>query len=220
MDTLRILQAARATVVFFIFLSWAGVATALPVPVSVSFTSSASTALNAGDTFSVTVTLNDPITFDTLDALLAWDSVYVTPIDQVSADPFLTLGGLFLGTDFEPAGYGSIPGDSTLTISLFSASLASATGPGDLFSLAFQVNSGVVLPASTFIDFGSLITYPGNGLALTYFDWNSFDSTEYLASPNSLSIALNNNQGQPIPEPGMLELLVLGGLLFRRFINV
>lgn len=218
MDTLRMLQTARAIVVFFIFLSWAGVANALPVPVSVSLTSSASTALNAGDTFSVTVTLNDPITFDTLDALLSWDSVYVTPIDQVSADPFLTLGGLFSGTDFQAAGYSSIPGDSSLTISMFSGSLASATGPGNLFSLAFQVNSGVVLPASTLIEFGSLPSYPGNGLALTYLDWNTFDLTEYLASPNSLSIALAN-PGQPVPEPGVIELLVLSGLLSRRFVR-
>jgi len=215
------MRAIKVIVAFFVFSLCTGIVVAAPMPVSISFTSSASTALMSGDTFSVTATLNDSITFDSLDAVLNWNTVYLTPIDLVTADPFLTLGGLFTGTSFGPGpgGYYSnslTPG--SLTINLVSYNSETITGPGSLFSLTFRVNTGV-LPASTLVEFGSLAAYPNNGLALPYLDWDTFESTEYLASPDPLSITLANQEQHNIPEPGIIELVVLGGLLSRRFVR-
>lgn len=198
------------------------IAEAGAVPVGVSFTASPATILVAGDSLTVTARLDDAVLFDTLDAALYWDNQYLAPVDQVSASPFLTLGGVFAGTDFTPASYNSTPGSSSFNISLVSPSFVQGSGPGDLFSLNFQVRDGVALPSSTPVGFGSIGSLPGDafygvGLLLQLvFDQNGPLDTalEYTATPAALSIPLFSPPPPtpPLPEPAT-SLLWLAGLI-------
>lgn len=207
--------AARSSVAAALFLL---TAEATAAPVNITFSSTAGAAITAGSSLTVTVSLNDVVAFNTLDATLSWDDLYLVPADQVSSDPFLTLGGVFSGTGFAPASYGSSAGSSTITIALFSltdpAELAS--GPGSLFSLEFYVRTGVALPPSTLVSFGSLggpgQALEGVGLALqTVFDANGNvidpQPEPLTATPAELTIGL-----VPEPNAGFLSLVAMAGL--------
>ena len=204
---------------------WAGVAVATPL--SVSFTSTTAGPAVAGDTIEATLYLNDSVSFNTLDAMLSWDNVVLVPINQVSSDHFLTLGSVFAGSSFAPVTYDSLPGDSSITISLVPTvdPVESANGPGVLFMLSFQVRTGIVLPAATSIQFNALDAPSalGAGLALyQIYDQNGGvidpELAPWVATPQAVSIALRN-QGPSVPEPGSLMLMTLGAIAMGRFIG-
>lgn len=207
--------AARSSAAAALFLL---TAEAPAAPVNITFSSTAGSAITAGSRLTVTVSLNDAVAFNTLDATLTWDNLYLAPADQVSANPFLSLGSVFTGTGFAPASYGSSAGTSTITIALFSLTDPAelANGPGSLFRLDFYVRTGVTLPPSTLLSFGSLggpgQALEGVGLALqTVFDANGDvidpQPDPLTATPSALAIGL-----VPEPNAGLLCLLAMAGL--------
>ncbi|MDS4016519.1 MAG: cohesin domain-containing protein [Candidatus Accumulibacter sp.] len=195
-------------------LTLAWVAWAQAVPVSITLTPTPATAIASGDALTLAVRLNEAVSFNTLDATLAWDNRYLAPADQVAAEPFLALGSVFAGTGFAPAAYGSTPGASSISIALFSWTdpAERASGPGELFSLKFYVRAAGGLPASTVIQFGSLgapgEALEGVGLALQeVFDasGNVLDPQPEpnTAAPPALAINL-------VPEPACGQLCLAG----------
>jgi hypothetical protein len=149
--------------------------------------------------------INEAVNFNILDAEIGWDSAVLLP-NAAFFQPGALLTNFTVDPDFT-----TLTPASPLTFYAFGYPTDESTGPGELFSMLFDINPALSSPVTTSISVlsGALDA----GLVLTYLD-PAFQETQYTIDnydpQNPLSFS---HEVQPVasaPTPGALAMLVMG----------